>query len=110
MVQNNGLHPVQLDKDCSLRHAESVELTWSEEAKEDTPVVSGTVNALHVTPPVLTPERKTKLVTTLQMDKTELTLGERDLMMSLFFKYHDTFALEDSELGVTKLAQHRIDT
>ena len=68
IVQNEGLNPIQLDKDSVLEHAENVAVTWSEDQTEDAPNVGGTINALNVASPELTTERKAKLCTALQMD------------------------------------------
>lgn len=110
-VKNEGLQPIVLERGQMLGCADTVELAQDFDLtdSDDSVSVSDTVNILS-TPPELTEDRKLKLCAVLRMDETVLTLEQRDRMLEMLLRYHDTFALDDSELGVTQYTQHRIET
>ena len=72
--------------------------------------VSVNANLLSVAIPELAEERRRELCKALQMDKSRLTLEQRDAMVKLLLEFHDVFALNNSELGVTDVVQHTIET
>ena len=51
-----------------------------------------------------------ELLKTLNLDKTRLTLEERDQLATLVLKFKDVFTSEGGGLGSTSVVQHRIDT
>ena len=107
-VRNEGLHPIILERNQVMGCAEAVEMIDSSEMDKAS-VSAETVNALSVSTE-LTEERRCKLCAALRMDKTPLTLEQRDQMVAMLLKYHNTFALDESELGMTHCTQHRIET
>ena len=54
--------------------------------------------------------RDLELMRVLGIDQTKLEFEQRDELVTLILRYADVFALRDEELGVTGIAQHKIET
>ena len=54
-------------------------------------------------------ERRKRLCAEVRMDAHNLTLEQRDQLMTLVTDYADVFAMEGKPLGSTQLVQHHID-
>ena len=115
-VRNVAANPIFLETGQVMGSAQTVEVVQrsasdnvDEEGVSDVSV-SVSANLLSVTIPELTEERRRELCKALQMEKSRLTLEQRDAMVKLLLEFHDVFALNNLELGVTDVVQHTIET
>ena len=107
-VTNYRWEPVKLEKESTLDC-----MSWQpKEITEQVPEADIQVNALEAKPCSVpySKEREVALMKALGMDVSKLTLEQRDELTRLVLSYQDVFAMEDEELGVTSLVEHKIDT
>ena len=109
LVQNRGKSPLYLAPGEVLGTLESVEIVPTPSGEKVNSISVDSVANCRLTMEE-EKERRKRLCAEVWMDAHNLTLEQRDQLMTLVTYYADVFAMEGEPLGSTQLVQHHIDT
>ena len=107
VVQNPGVVPVKMKKNCVLGQVVPVSKYSREDRDEDTDAVTMCNVALSTEG---SKDRETLLLQQLDLDLDHLAPDEQKRLENLIRTYADVFALDPGELGTTDVVKHTINT
>lgn len=116
VIYNYSMQPVHLREGCVLGSVQLVDLLSADTCEDHPEPRGGVVRAVTADPHLIpqptgdaTGQREQRLLEALDWG-TDLTDEEHAKLQSVIVDYADVFALDPSELGMTDIVQHSIDT